>query len=111
MGVLNKRSSEKVLSISHLFYKIFEIEPLNMDGNGNQWQQNNGQRIEAIKQQMATMRQNLAHNGENLSEYDRAALRNNIRQMADQLPALRYGDAMRACASMKDLYGKPKKPY
>ena len=37
-----------------------------MDGNGNQWQQNNGQRIEAIKQQIATMTQNLARNGENL---------------------------------------------
>ena len=37
-----------------------------MDGNGNQWQQNNGQRIEAIKQQLETMKQNLARNGENL---------------------------------------------
>ena len=37
-----------------------------MDGNGNQWQQNNGQQIEAIKQQIATMAQNLARNGENL---------------------------------------------
>ena len=38
-----------------------------MDGNGNQWQQDNGQRMEAIKQQIAAMKQNLERNGENLT--------------------------------------------
>ena len=58
--------TEGRLDKTYFFYKNIEIKPLNMDGNGNQWQQNNGQRIEAIKQQIATMRQNLARNGENL---------------------------------------------
>ena len=41
--------------------KIYiEIKPSKMDGNGNQWQQNNDARIEAIKQQIATLNRQLS---------------------------------------------------
>ena len=73
------------------------------------------------------------------SQYEKAALQNNIRRKEDQVQALRYGNAMRSAvsidmmymfiisqqnqnsiipflkfvcllqASMKDLYGKPRK--
>ena len=37
-----------------------------MDSNGNQWQPSNDSMIDSLKQQLATMRQQLARNGENL---------------------------------------------
>jgi len=80
-----------------------------MDGNGNQWQQNNDARIEDIKQQIATLNRQLSST--NLSEAGRTTLRNQIRQQEDALQTLRYGNAMRGCALAKDLYGKPRKPY
>ena len=37
-----------------------------MDPNGNQWQQNNRTRIEAIKREIETLKRQLERNGNNL---------------------------------------------
>ena len=37
-----------------------------MDSNGNQWQQDNRTRIDAIKQEIANLKRQLERNGNNL---------------------------------------------
>merc|ERR1711936_375912 len=101
MGLLKDR-----LDQLSLIFKNIEINPSNMDPNGNQWQQDNRTRIDAIKQEIANLKRQLERNGNNLSEYQKAALRNDIRQKEADLQTLRYGDAMRGAACMKNLYKK-----
>ena len=46
--------------------KNIEINSINMDPNGNQWQQDNRTRIDAINREIARLRQQLERNGNNL---------------------------------------------
>ena len=48
------------------FNKNSLLKLFNMDSNGNRWQPSNDSMIDSLKQQLATMRQQLARNGENL---------------------------------------------
>ena len=57
---------DRLDQLSLIFIKILEINSINMDPNGNQWQQDNRTRIDAINREIARLRQQLERNGNNL---------------------------------------------